>query len=91
MTDAFYPAFVARMKKGDMRALQLGAEILNLVKARGGLSVTTNVLQSNSNNASANAEAGDRKSFAALVRKLDTRDTTIAKADDFIDVLAGPL
>lgn len=89
MLDEFYAAFRARMRTGNIESLRIGAQILNLIKGPGGINVTTQVLQQNSNNAQASAESGSRKSFAALVRKLDAREQvqTRASVADIFDVI----
>lgn len=66
LTDAVFLALKNKMADGDMRAIQLGAEILGMVKGNG-FSVQTNIYNQNLNVNNPNSE----ENFASLVRKLD--------------------
>ena len=77
-----YPALIEKVKTGNIQAIRLTAEIANLVKTQGGVTISQTILQSNNNT----AEGGARFSFDSLARKLDGRDSS--SKGDVIDVLA---
>ena len=77
-----FPALIQKLKEGNLQAIRLTAELANLVKAPGGVTISQTILQQNANT----ADGGARFSFDALARKLDGRDSS-AKSGDVIDVI----
>jgi hypothetical protein len=89
MMDEMFTSLRAQVRSGNMRAIQIVAEMSNLVKGGQGVSVIANINQNNSNRAEAASAGSGKTSFEQLVRRLDGRATDIAQAEDFLDVVAG--
>lgn len=77
LLDAFYKGLISLANERDPKALHIIAQMEQLVKGSG---VTVN--QINQNNASVNQDNSDRRSFATLVRKLDSRDSLAQEVID---------
>jgi hypothetical protein len=73
-----FPALIKKVKDGNIQAIRLTAEIANLVKTQGGVTISQTIMQANSNS----ADGGARFSFDALARKLDGRDSSAAAVID---------
>jgi hypothetical protein len=73
-----FPALIKKVKDGNIQAIRLTAEIANLVKTQGGVTISQTILQANSNS----ADGSTRFSFDALARKLDGRDSSTAAVID---------
>ena len=73
LTEAFQ-AVRTRAKDGNMRAIELILQMVNLIKPPGGVTVTNNLLQQNNNEG-----AGNAVSFESLVRRLEKRDVSTSQ------------
>jgi hypothetical protein len=73
-----FPALIQKLKEGNLQAIRLTAELANLVKAPGGVTISQTILQANSNS----ADGGAKFSFDALARKLDGRDSSASAVID---------
>ena len=73
LTEAFQ-AVRARAKDGNMRAIELILQMVNLIKPPGGVTVTNNLLQQNNNEG-----AGNAVRFESLVRRLEKRDVSTSQ------------
>lgn len=82
MLEEIFAALRLRIRAGDPKAIQLGAEMHKLVGAKGNVNV--NVQQNNQNEAYARSQAVASKGFDDLVRRLDSRDHQESCAADFI-------
>lgn len=72
-----FPALAEQLRKGNMQAIRLTAEIANLVKTQGGVTISQTILQANSNS----SNSGTRYSYDALIRKLDKQGDSASVID----------
>jgi len=78
LAEAF-TALRVKIKDGNMQAIRLGMEIVNLVKAPGGINVSQNIFNQQNNN----TDNRTAVSFESLVRRLDKRN--VSASDVVID------
>ena len=71
LLDGFYKVLIDKVRRGDIKAIQIVAQMEQMVKGNG-VTVNNNINQNNLNHASQERE--QTRSFASLVRKLDSRD-----------------
>jgi hypothetical protein len=72
-----FPALIKKVKDGNIQAIRLTAEIANLVKTQGGVTISQTMLQANSNS----SNSGTRYSYDALIRKLDKQGDSASVID----------
>lgn len=91
MLDEFYQILRFKLRRGDSHAIKIVQEVLGLSPAKGP-SVVAQFYNKNEANAAARAEAGATSmaggghSFEDIVKRLESRETQISKASDFIEV-----
>lgn len=84
MLEEIFAALRLRIRAGDPKAIQLGAEMHKLVGAKGNVNV--NVQQNNNNENK--TQILTSKGFDDLVRRLDGREHQITTDAEFVDVTA---
>jgi hypothetical protein len=68
-----------QISNGDKNALKMGLEVLNFIKAGGGLTIQTNTY-----NQTLNASKNNGETFASIVKNLDNVRSKPKKNDDSI-------
>lgn len=81
LVGACYPQLIDKIKDGNVKALEMGLKVANILKPDNGISVVTN-LYNRTNTQIANVQQGDRpegiQSFESILRRLELQDASDA-------------
>ena len=82
LVNAAYPMLIEKIRDGNMKALEMGLQVANVLKPQNGISVVTQIYNKNQN-AVTTAPSGDTpdgvRSFESIIRRLEAVDTMAAK------------
>lgn len=77
MLEALYPSLIEMAKNRNMKALEIIAQMTNLIKAPGGVNILNQIYNRNQNVVSAPSEDGPSsiQSFEGILRRLESTDS----------------
>ncbi len=75
MTEASYKGLIEKMESGNVKAIEMGLKILNILKPDSGISVNVNNRNENQNIAAVRSDTpGGIQSFESILRRLEVAD-----------------
>jgi hypothetical protein len=78
LVNAAYPMLIEKIRDGNMKALEMGLQVANVLKPQNGVSVVTQIYNRNQNVAVAPSEEGpsqSTQSFEGILRRLESTDS----------------
>jgi hypothetical protein len=87
MVSVVYPQLIKKMEEGNMKAIEMGLQVLNILKPQNGISVVTQIYNRNqvSSNSQPEGPVGvGVRSMESILRRLEATEAASAQIIDTI-------